>query len=241
MNLIRDKWMLFVAAGLLAVLIWAAAYHPYRGPDTIDPPEQINLMPTESIMVEGRSGPIKLELLAEYRITAAVKSRKNYQTDAASRISPTDLVLAWGTLNQPKIDQHIRYRQSGRWYYFQYDSDCPVSQSYIQQHSANVHIIPADRTTSAAVKRLRKNDTVSLEGYLVSALLDQGSWTSSLTRQDSGSGSCEILYVTRVTIHNGFLGTDNQSMLKSALSENEVVRCYGSFNDLSEKPNGLMR
>ena len=200
MNSLRDKWLLYVALVLMAVLVWVIAYHPYRGPDTIEPPEQVNLMPTESISVEGRSGPVKLELLAEYRITAAVKSRKNYQTDAASRISPTDLVLAWGTLNQAEVDRHIRYRQSGRWYYFQYAADCPVSQSYIQQHSANVHIIPADRAAAAAIKRVRKNDTVELEGYLVTALFEQGRWTSSLTRQDSGNGSCEIMYVTRVTI-----------------------------------------
>jgi hypothetical protein len=152
----------------------------------------------EQTVKEGRDGPVTIEFLASYQITAAVKSISNYSTDYASQVSPMDLVLAWGKLNQSEIDSHIRYSQNGRWYFFQYDADSPVDLAYIQEHSANVHLIPANDRILSQIKQLRKNDTVQLAGYLVSVLFESGSWTSSLTRQDAGDGACEIMYVTSV-------------------------------------------
>jgi hypothetical protein len=45
---------------------------------------------------------------------------------------------------------------------------------------------------------IRVNDWVTLEGQLVQVVFQEGTWTSSLTRSDSGDGACEILYVTRI-------------------------------------------
>ena len=200
MNLIKEKWLIIVAALAVIFIMFLFLYNPYSGPDFIAEPVQIALGQPEKIIYQGREGAVELECLAEYQITAAVKSIHSYATDYASQVSPWDVVLAWGDLNASEVAENIHYSQSGRWYYFRYDNDSIVDQAYIQEHSANVHLIPADHKIESQLKHIRRNDTVQLEGYLVSAHFKSGSWTSSLTREDAGDGSCEIMYVTKASI-----------------------------------------
>ncbi len=73
----------------------------YKGPAFIPAPEQIMLSGLDNIVLSTKSGDIVLELVATYNISAGVRGRKNYRGDALSSVSPMDLVLAWGDLNQP--------------------------------------------------------------------------------------------------------------------------------------------
>jgi len=200
MNVLREKWILMVAAVASFAIIFAVIHNPYTGPDELDDPVQSTLSQSEQVIHQGRKGPVTLEKLASYQITAAVKSRKDYATDYPAQVSPLDLALAWGELNKPEVNDHVQYSQSGRWYYFRYDANASVDQAYIYQHSANVHLIPESKRIERQLKRIRTNDLVQLEGYLVRVQFETGSWTSSLSRQDTGDGSCEILYVTSVRI-----------------------------------------
>ena len=64
-------------------------------------------------------------------------------------------------------------------------------------------LIPEDLTADAAVarqlKRLRVGQTVRLTGYLVNAVRDDGVYIrTSMTRSDTGPGSCEVILVARV-------------------------------------------
>ena len=197
---LREKWLLVVAAGILFVILVATVYNPYAGPDFLEDPVQSRLSQTDPLIHQGKDGTVTIEKLASYEIRAAVKSRQDYTADYPAQVSPFDLALAWGELNKPAIDRHVRYSQSGRWYYFQYDAEVPVDEAYIYQHSANVHLIPENKQIERQLKRIRKNDLVELTGYLVRVRFDNGPWTSSLSRQDTGDGSCEILYVKSVKI-----------------------------------------
>jgi hypothetical protein len=198
MKLIKEKWPLLTAFCAVLAIFFFSFYNPYTGPDAISGPVQSESGQPTVYGYQGRQGVYQLEFLADYQISAAVKSRQTYNGDYPSQVSPLDLVLAWGDLNQSEIDRHIRYSQSGRWYFFQFDKDAPVSQAYIQAHSANVHMIPANDRIASLLKRIRVNDYVELRGYLVRVLFENGPWTSSLTREDAGDGSCEIMYVTSI-------------------------------------------
>lgn len=198
MEWLREKWLLIAAAGAILAILFATVYNPYSGPDFLEDPVQSMLDQTESLVYQGQEGSITIEKLAAYQIRAAVKSRQDYASDYPSQVSPLDLALAWGDLNKPVIDDHIQYSQSGRWYYFQYDADTPVDTAYIYQHSANIHLIPKNQRIERQLKRIRKNDLILLTGYLVRVQFVNGPWTSSLSRQDTGDGSCEILFVTNV-------------------------------------------
>ena len=168
---------------------------PYQG--HIAEPVQINLTKAETITIPDEVGNVELSLLAKYTIEGVVKSKKKY-SDYTSRVSKYDFALAWGDLNEQEIDDHIRYYQSGRWYYYQCSGDSLVSQDYISNHSANVHLIHKDKDVLNKIKKIRENEYVRLEGYLVNVNFKDGSWKTSLSRSDTGNGSCEIMYVTNV-------------------------------------------
>lgn len=83
----------------------------FAGPRYIEPPTQMNLETPETITIEGREGPVELELLANYTVGAAVKCIEDYSTDFTSQISPRDFALAWADVNNPSIDNYVTYSQ----------------------------------------------------------------------------------------------------------------------------------
>ena len=141
---------------------------------------------------------------ASYQISARVLGNKRY-FDWQSSVVPRDLALAWGDMSDPAIDEWIRWRQSDRWYHSEWNGGLPYSQSYIASHTANVHIIPATDNLDKALRQLEENDLLYLEGYLVDLKVVDGARVgqvkTSLSREDTGDGSCEILYVERLIIN----------------------------------------
>ena len=200
MRFIKEKWPLLTAFCAVVVIFFFSFYNPYTGPESIGDPVQSDSGQPSVFGYQGKQGMYQLDFLATYQISAAVKSKQSYTADYPAQVSPLDLVLAWGDLNQSDIDRHIHYSQSGRWYFSRFDAGTPVSQAYIQEHSANVHMIPADDGIATQLNRIRVNDYIELSGYLVRVRFENGPWTSSLTRKDAGDGSCEIMYVKKVSI-----------------------------------------
>jgi len=186
----------FVVPLVIVAMTWLSK-EPFTG--FIGDPVQSNLGGAETVIIKGDRGDVALSLLAHYSIEAVVKS-KNHQSDYASQISKYDLALAWGTLNDPVIDAHISYGQSGRFYYYRWSEGTPVSPDYIASHSANVHVIHSNSYILKDIKGIDENDHIRLEGFLVNTNFKDGAWKTSLTRNDTGNGSCEILYVTNVEI-----------------------------------------
>lgn len=162
----------------------------------------------QSILLKTKSGSYTIAPVAAYRVSAMVASKKNYSSGWNAEFSPCDLALAWGDLTKPEVMAHIHYSQSGRWYYYRYNAECPVSGGYIASHSSNHHIIPANDHVRRAALAIQRNDHVLLEGFLVNV---DGTfkgrtvwWRSSLSRSDTGDGACELMYVTRIQIGNYF-------------------------------------
>lgn len=167
----------------------------------ISDPVQTTLGYTETVTIEGKKEQIELKLLEQYKIEAVVKGKEKYTLDEPSQISKYDLLLVWGDMAKPDVDSVMHYTQSGRWYYYSYPKESPVTGDYISTHSANTHIVHANKDILKKIEKIKVNDHVTLEGYLVEAMFGNSPWTSSLSRHDTGDGSCEILYVTDVTIH----------------------------------------
>lgn len=140
---------------------------------------------------------------ASYQIAARVLGNKRYY-DWQSNVVPRDLALAWGDMSDPSVDEWIHWRQSGRWYHYDWNSGA-YSRSYITGHSANVHIIPATDNLDKALRQVEKDDLVYLEGYLVDLQVRDGDRVghvnTSLSREDTGAGACEVLYVERLVVN----------------------------------------
>ncbi len=62
--------------------------------------------------------------------------------------------------------------------------------------ASNMHLIPADGATWRSAQGRERGNVVRLRGQLVSVLGPNNfTWTSSLTRTDTGNGACELFYV----------------------------------------------
>ena len=62
-----------------------------------------------------------------------------------------------------------------------------------------MHLIPANAAVAAELRRVRRDDRVRVDGWLVEAQAADGwRWRSSLSREDSGNGACELVYVCAI-------------------------------------------
>ena len=132
---------------------------------------------------------------AAFNIRARVLSREDYSWSDGSDLSPVDLALGWGAMSDSGVLEDIKISQSGRFYYWNLSS-WPIPRKEIETHSANMHLIPKNRKVAAKIKRAREGDVVQLRGSLVYVEAEDGwRWKSSLTRNDTGAGACEVIWV----------------------------------------------
>ncbi len=185
--------------GLL--LLWAIWWIFFRETPAKEPPEGFRL-PDEpdQHMVDLPPWEAKgwtIRPLASYEMRARVLGKKRYYFDDTASLAPIDLALGWGSMSDTSVLSHVSVGQSGRWYDFYTDSNCPVPAHELAIRSANVHCLPANDEVFDTLKGLRKNSLINLKGYLVEATKDGGPpWRSSLERGDSGNGACEIFWIT---------------------------------------------
>ena len=138
--------------------------------------------------------------LARYSVTAIVLSRDRYRFDAAAELAPVDLALGWGSMSIAEVINELKISQSGRWYEYTYKAEPPLDPQAIATHSANTHCLPASATVKKQLLAVSRHDLVTLEGYLVEITRPDGfHWRSSLTRDDTGGGACEVMWVTSVS------------------------------------------
>lgn len=172
--------------------------------DTSLDPVQEDLMEVDMITLQGKEGEIFLSPMATYSVSAEVVSAKDYSDDWQAEFEPTDLALAWGDLAKPEYQEGITYTQSGRWYYYNYDSSFKSDGTYVTEHSSNHHVIPANDTIKKAVQKIKQGQKVKIDGYLVDVryAISTGEFTqtSSLSRADTGDGACEIIYVKKIQV-----------------------------------------
>jgi len=155
------------------------------------------------ITKEQKKGTLTLQRVAEYSISGKILSKKKYGSTWSARLAPYDLAIGWAKLASPDLIEKIKYSQWGRFYFFKHDWDVPVKAEYIIEHSSNSHIIPATENLEKLLFHIKKHDLIKLEGFLVDVTGTIGSdrvrWFTSLERNDTGNGSCEIFYVTKIT------------------------------------------
>jgi hypothetical protein len=142
-----------------------------------------------------------LTVRAHYRVTARVLGLERYHWDALAALVPEDLALGWGVMSDNHALKRVTISQSNRFYYWRISADAPLSRAAVIDHSANTHVIPADALVARELDRLRPGETVTLSGDLVDGARDDGaSIHTSLTRTDTGPGSCEVMLVREVEV-----------------------------------------
>jgi hypothetical protein len=199
----RRAWL--VALALL--LGWAAlhgwsrrAMHPAPGVLAPDAPEQIDLAQGSQL----QRGDVVLTTRAHFSVTARVLSRADYHWGADATLIPEDLALGWGRMSDSAVLDHIDIGQFSRFYYWRVKAASskgfPIPRGEIERSSANMHLIPADAGVRRAMGHVRVGQLVHIEGFLVDASRTNGwQWRTSMTREDTGSGACELVFVERLS------------------------------------------
>lgn len=161
--------------------------------------------PVVESSVPGRGG--RMVGLADFSSEVLILRRERYDRgtteDPLSDYSPMDVVAGWGQAGRAAVRRPVHLAQGRRRYAFWYAGgpDVPKETSGFGSMTANWHLIPVDRSVGEKMEEIGSGDVVRLEGRLVRVRLRDGSWaTSSLSRNDSGDGACEILLVEHVRI-----------------------------------------
>jgi hypothetical protein len=196
-------WRHPILKAILGVYIVWGAWHwyagrPVRPPDGVlaqEEPRQTNIVNGGSLQI----GHWTLTVRADYEITARVLGRESYHFDALADLIPEDLALGWGPMSDSRNLRTIEISQSNRFYYWHAGAGTPIGREAIISHSANTHVIPQNSAISRQLSRLRPGEVVTLRGELVDGLRNDGRWIkTSLVRDDTGPGACEVLLVTEI-------------------------------------------
>ena len=141
----------------------------------------------------------KITPLARFELRARVLSTERYRFDRAAELSPVDFALGWGPMSDSKVLEAISIQQRDRWYFWS-AATLPISPGAVISHSANMHMIPADPLVEKRLLAVKLGQIIELRGMLIRADgLDGWHWISSLTRTDTGDGSCEVIWVESVS------------------------------------------
>ena len=142
-----------------------------------------------------------IETLASYEVRARVLSIERYRMGREADLSPLDFALGWGPMSDTAVLDRLSISQSGRWYHFRWEGAPPIDPSIMAKSSANTHLVPADDLVKKRLLDVRKGAVVTLSGYLINVRHSDGwTWRSSLSRDDTGGGSCELMFVTDVQV-----------------------------------------
>ena len=142
-----------------------------------------------------------IENLSAFEGEFRVLSREDYSMGCEAEVSPVDFALGWGRMAEPQIYKQLSIRQSNRWYYWRYENTPPIDVREIETHSANMHMIPANKEIAKQLSKVQKDDLIYLKGHLVEVRAQDGwIWRSSLTREDTGNGACELFLIEDIRI-----------------------------------------
>lgn len=155
-------------------------------------PQQKEIAPKPLPDVDGW----KLTAVAEYRLHARVLGTKTYHSGVQSSLVPTDVAAGWGRMSDSAVLDHLSLSMGNRFFFYEWMGTPPISQDEIKISAANNHVIAANDEVRSAIRWLRVGQIVTMKGYLVNATKPDGfNWNSSLRRDDTGNGACELFYV----------------------------------------------
>ncbi len=195
----RYSHLAFASVALLAVWQFVSSRPIHRDPGEIAAADPLQ-SPLEAPQILTR-GDFQVIPQAQFSAEVRVLGRERYRLGALAAASPLDLAVGWGPMSDSAVLADIDISQSGRFYFWHYDDEPPIPTPVIESHSANWHLVPANDVVWRKLRNLRVGDVVKLEGMLVNLENpDVGTMTTSLRRDDTGAGACEIVYVEKASV-----------------------------------------
>lgn len=174
----------------------------------IPKPSQIKTSGNITKTINGAN--VEINYVAKYSISGRVVDVQNYYGyDIRNKLSPKDIGMSWGFLANEKNHRKVTWSSAGNRYLSWYSSDGMWinemgGTNKITEYCSNNHLIPSDNKSKKLIDSIEEGDFVRIEGYLVNVYCKKSdgsyfNWNTSTSRNDTGNGACEIVYVTNIT------------------------------------------
>lgn len=152
--------------------------------------------------------------LYDYTIQGLAVSTQPYDTwYNLSRVAKTftkDICLIWGETVEKRgyQDKTLKISQDFRFCLYEYWSNELVFNA---NELSNSHLIPRDAEVEKKIRSIQAGDQIRMRGKLVNVdgtLIDVAGkyerektmWQTSISRDDTGAGACEVMYVEEIEI-----------------------------------------
>lgn len=196
------RWAPWFLAALVLFLGWKfiTSRDIQHGPGVVAAEDPVQREIDSAPLID--RGPFKLRPRATFRATVRILAREDYSIGELADLVPTDFAVGWGPMSDSQVLEDVKITQSNRFYYWRTEH-WPIDRAAIEQHSANWHLIPDNPVVRSVLGQLRPGSVVELEGQLVDVEGREGLLRTSLTRDDTGAGACEVLLTQAARIIEG--------------------------------------
>lgn len=193
---IARLWLLGTVVLIMGALMWT--------PGEIEQPPGVLVSQAPRQVLLPDAAPFRFDdytitPLAQFDLQARVLGVERYRMGPESALSPVDLALGWQHMSNTDVLNQIEISQGNRFYFWRTEG-FPIPREQIETQSANMHLVPANDHVAQALGKARVGGLVTLSGKLINISGNEGwEWRSSLTRNDTGNGACEIIWVESVS------------------------------------------
>ena len=168
---------------------------------------QQNLATKDPFELKYEGDTYVIEPLAEYQIAGLVVTHNHIipwfeLSRNEHSVNIKDICIIWGDNVKSENYREISY-WSGPWTCHIKPKSQRAFQEFHPHQLSNNHLLSDDPEVLEKINQIQLGDQVFLEGYLVNyhpKNMPQYNRRSSLIREDSGDGACEVLYVKHLKI-----------------------------------------
>ena len=155
----------------------------------------------------------KLKPAAEYLLRGRVLGTKRYLSGFGSDLVPIDVAVGWGRMSDQAVLDQFSLSMGNRFFFYEWSEEPAIPLNEIMRSASNNHVIAANKDVAKTIRSLVPGHVVTMRGYLVNASFPDGSsWNSSLRRDDTGNGACEVFYVQSITAAETAPKTDDATV-----------------------------
>lgn len=110
-------------------------------------------------------------------------------------LNVADLCVIWGSNIQNESYKKVKF-SSGQWTCYYQTKDRSAWELFNPFKISNNHLLTANKFLAEKIRDVEIGDQIYIRGYLAEYSHHQGFFRgSSISRQDSGNGACETIYI----------------------------------------------
>lgn len=235
------NWIFYICSALLIVAFWFR--NDFASPNDLpfvsginEPPKQ-NPTDKKPFNIYKNDVLYKVEPQYKYELTGLVVSYNQHDGEFGSHkrwqdhINVADLCVVWGN-NAQKLDLNQFEFWSGEFTCFYQAKDYLQYKLFKNNELSNNHLITDNEVINDAIRDVKIGDQIKISGWLSSYSNHLGgSRGTSITREDTGNGACETIYVndfqTLSNMNTGWRTLFNFSLFGTILSA--LAWCFGVY------------